>query len=234
MAKNSTATGAYRNAILRRLSPDVLSRLAPNAVEPPTQQSSLRTEHRNSVRLFPRSGRHLCDCRHARRQQHRSRHDRPRGDGLFDAPAGDPHRSLSLFHSGGRPWSPGSSGCAHFDCGRESGTTTGRPAVRGDVPHADHAVRRLQRIASHRTTVLPLDSHDSRSGRLRRFKLSHEFLALMLGVRRSSVTDVLAPLQELGLLRSSRGTITILNREALKKRVCECYWVMVRREREQA
>jgi CRP-like cAMP-binding protein len=61
-------------------------------------------------------------------------------------------------------------------------------------------------------------------------KLSHEFLALMLGVRRASISEVLAPLQEANLLRSVRGTVTILNRSALEARVCECYWLMAKRE----
>jgi CRP-like cAMP-binding protein len=43
--------------------------------------------------------------------------------------------------------------------------------------------------------------------------LTHEFLAIMLGVRRPSVTEVLQPLKEEGLLRYSRGKITILDRE---------------------
>lgn len=54
-------------------------------------------------------------------------------------------------------------------------------------------------------------------------RLSHEFLAMMLGVRRASVTDVLSPLQEMKLVRSVRGTITILNRKGLEEKVCECY-----------
>jgi CRP-like cAMP-binding protein len=61
-------------------------------------------------------------------------------------------------------------------------------------------------------------------------KLSHEFLAIMLGVRRASITNVLAPLQETELVRSNRGTITILNRKALEARVCECYWLMAKRQ----
>jgi CRP-like cAMP-binding protein len=63
-------------------------------------------------------------------------------------------------------------------------------------------------------------------------KLTQEFLAMMLGVRRSSVTEVIAPLQELNIVRSKRGTISIVNRKALEARVCECYWVMVQRERD--
>jgi CRP-like cAMP-binding protein len=61
-------------------------------------------------------------------------------------------------------------------------------------------------------------------------KLSHEFLSLMLGVRRASVSNVLAPLQELDIVKSNRGTITILNRQALEARVCECYWLMTKRQ----
>ena len=56
--------------------------------------------------------------------------------------------------------------------------------------------------------------------------LTHGFLALMLGVRRASVSDVLGPLQEAELVRSSRGLITILNREGLEKGACECYRII--------
>lgn len=63
------------------------------------------------------------------------------------------------------------------------------------------------------------------------FRLTHEFLALMLGVRRSSVSEVIAPLQEMNLISSKRGTISIINRAALEARVCECYWIMAQRER---
>jgi CRP-like cAMP-binding protein len=62
------------------------------------------------------------------------------------------------------------------------------------------------------------------------FKLTHEFLGLMLGVRRASVSEVLAPLQQMELVRSNRGTITILNRKGLEAKVCECYWLMLNRE----
>jgi CRP-like cAMP-binding protein len=61
-------------------------------------------------------------------------------------------------------------------------------------------------------------------------KLSHEFLALMLGVRRASVSNVLAPLQELEIVKSNRGTTTIINHQALEARVCECYWLMTKRQ----
>jgi hypothetical protein len=45
-------------------------------------------------------------------------------------------------------------------------------------------------------------------------------------VRRSSVTDVLLPLQGAGLIRNQRGRITILDREGLEGHSCECYRVV--------
>lgn len=53
--------------------------------------------------------------------------------------------------------------------------------------------------------------------------LTHEFLALMLGTRRASVTEVLQPLQKKGLIKSTRGLITILDRRGLEAAACECY-----------
>ena len=53
--------------------------------------------------------------------------------------------------------------------------------------------------------------------------LTHEFLGIMLGVRRASVTDVLRPLNEQGLVSNGRGTITILDRGGLEALSCECY-----------
>jgi CRP-like cAMP-binding protein len=53
--------------------------------------------------------------------------------------------------------------------------------------------------------------------------LTHEFLSIMLGVRRASVTDVLRPLHEQGLVNNSRGAITIVDRHGLEKLACECY-----------
>lgn len=61
--------------------------------------------------------------------------------------------------------------------------------------------------------------------------ITHEFIAQMLGVRRASVSDVLRPLQESGLIRATRGKVTILNREGLAGISCECYRV-IRREYE--
>jgi DNA-binding transcriptional regulator YhcF (GntR family) len=55
------------------------------------------------------------------------------------------------------------------------------------------------------------------------FLLTHEFLGMMLGVRRTTVTDVMGALQKAGLIRYRRGHVTVLDKEALRERACECY-----------
>jgi CRP-like cAMP-binding protein len=55
------------------------------------------------------------------------------------------------------------------------------------------------------------------------FPITHEFLSQMLGVRRSSVTEVLHPLQEQGWIENGRGIVTIKNRAKLEAESCECY-----------
>jgi CRP-like cAMP-binding protein len=53
--------------------------------------------------------------------------------------------------------------------------------------------------------------------------LTQELLSEMLGVRRTSVTDVAGRLQREGLISFSRGVIKILDRPALEAMTCECY-----------
>jgi CRP-like cAMP-binding protein len=55
------------------------------------------------------------------------------------------------------------------------------------------------------------------------FLLTHEFLGMMLGVRRTTVTDVMGALQKAGLIQYRRGHVTILDQQALQQRACECY-----------
>jgi CRP-like cAMP-binding protein len=53
--------------------------------------------------------------------------------------------------------------------------------------------------------------------------LTQEFLGEMLGVRRTSVTDVAHKFKSAGMINYSRGHIKILDRDAMKLAACECY-----------
>jgi len=53
--------------------------------------------------------------------------------------------------------------------------------------------------------------------------LTQEFLAEMLGVRRTSVTEVATKVQNAGVITYARGVIKILDRPALMRMSCECY-----------
>ncbi|MCC5853125.1 MAG: Crp/Fnr family transcriptional regulator [Alkalimonas sp.] len=55
------------------------------------------------------------------------------------------------------------------------------------------------------------------------FHLTHQFLADMLGVRRSGVTVAAGRMQQKECIRYSRGTISVLNRAAIEGLACECY-----------
>jgi CRP-like cAMP-binding protein len=72
-----------------------------------------------------------------------------------------------------------------------------------------------------------LMTHD-RVGR-DRFALSQEFLAMMLGVTRQSVTIVAGTLQKAGLITYKHGHITVVDRPSLEAASCECYLLMRQR-----
>jgi CRP-like cAMP-binding protein len=69
-----------------------------------------------------------------------------------------------------------------------------------------------------------LQTHDR--VRSESFPLTQQFLAQMLGVQRTSVNAAAGALQNSGLIRYSRGVITVLDREGLEAAACECYRVI--------
>ncbi|HZL29440.1 MAG TPA: Crp/Fnr family transcriptional regulator [Pseudolabrys sp.] len=71
-----------------------------------------------------------------------------------------------------------------------------------------------------------LQTQDRTGGTL--ITLTHELLAQMLAVRRTTVTLVARSLQKAGAIKYRRGKIEILDRGMLEKRACECYDVVSR------
>jgi CRP-like cAMP-binding protein len=66
-----------------------------------------------------------------------------------------------------------------------------------------------------------LIAHDSARSDI--FQLTHEFLAMMLGVQRAGVSIAANTLQQAGLIRYRRGRMTITDRHGLEAAACECY-----------
>jgi CRP-like cAMP-binding protein len=56
--------------------------------------------------------------------------------------------------------------------------------------------------------------------------MTQQLIANMLGVRREGVTEAAGKLQRAGIIRCSRGRITVLDRKRLEGEVCECYQVV--------
>jgi CRP-like cAMP-binding protein len=113
---------------------------------------------------------------------------------------------------------------------------TGRLLSRADGALAT-AIRRyalvFMTMASQGTACMRLHSVERRaarwllmvSDRVERepFGLTQEFLAIMLGVARPSVTQVASRLKHAGLIEYKRGQVTILDRPGLEALACECY-----------
>jgi CRP-like cAMP-binding protein len=56
--------------------------------------------------------------------------------------------------------------------------------------------------------------------------LTHDVIARLLGTRRASVTVAAGLLQRAGLIKISRGRITILDGKGLEEMSCECYGIL--------
>ena len=55
------------------------------------------------------------------------------------------------------------------------------------------------------------------------FELTHEYLSVMLGVRRAGVTVAMGVLQNAGIVRYTRGRVEVLDRRRLEEASCGCY-----------
>jgi CRP-like cAMP-binding protein len=55
------------------------------------------------------------------------------------------------------------------------------------------------------------------------FRLTQEYVASMIGVRRATASVLMSTLRQAGILRYTRGRVTVLDRAALESAACECY-----------
>jgi len=55
------------------------------------------------------------------------------------------------------------------------------------------------------------------------FGLTHEYLSLMLGARRATVSDIAHRLKEAGIINYTRGKLRVTDRQRLEECSCECY-----------
>jgi len=55
---------------------------------------------------------------------------------------------------------------------------------------------------------------------------TQQMIAYTLGVRREGVTEAAGKLEAAGLIQRGRGHITVLDREGLKRRTCDCYGII--------
>jgi len=124
---------------------------------------------------------------------------------------------------------------------RLAGTILKREFIRGgDLQHL--MLRYTQALLTQMAQTAVCNRHHSIDQQLCRWLLlsldrlsgteltmTQELIANMLGVRREGVTEAAGKLQDDHLIRYSRGKITVLDRNGLEARCCECYEV-VRRE----
>ncbi|HMH16737.1 MAG TPA: Crp/Fnr family transcriptional regulator [Burkholderiales bacterium] len=106
--------------------------------------------------------------------------------------------------------------------------------------HMQHlALRYTQALATQMAQTAVCNRHHSVDQQLCRWLLlsldrlqsnelamTQELIANMLGVRREGVTEAAGKLQRDGMIRYSRGHISVLSRPKLEARVCECYAVV--------
>ena len=64
------------------------------------------------------------------------------------------------------------------------------------------------------------------------FPMTHEFLSMMLGVRRAGITVAAGQFQKAGFIHYDRGHIEVTDRPSLESVACECYGI-VRRAQDQ-
>lgn len=87
---------------------------------------------------------------------------------------------------------------------------------------AQIAACNLRHSVAERCAAVLLLMQD-RSAGAKTFPVTHEEMAVTLGVRREAVSVAARAFQKAGLIRYSRGRVVILNRRGLEAAACECY-----------
>ncbi len=100
-----------------------------------------------------------------------------------------------------------------LECVQQQGLTTSQLAACNRLHDAESRLARWLLMLQDRTTTGDV------------MQLTQEFLAQMLGTRRTTVALVAATLQRGGLIEYSRGRVKILSRPALESVACDCYAV---------
>lgn len=95
---------------------------------------------------------------------------------------------------------------------------------------AQHAACNRLHALEERCARWLLMTHDRVDGDV--LPLKQQFLAEMLGVHRPAVTIAAGALQKAGVIRYTRGKVTVLDRAALEDASCECYGIIARRAEE--
>jgi CRP-like cAMP-binding protein len=95
---------------------------------------------------------------------------------------------------------------------------------------AQHAACNRLHALEERCARWLLMTHDRVDGDV--VPLKQQFLAEMLGVHRPAVTIAAGALQKAGVIRYTRGKVTVLDREGLEDAACECYAIIARRANE--
>jgi CRP-like cAMP-binding protein len=95
---------------------------------------------------------------------------------------------------------------------------------------AQHAACNRLHALEERCARWLLMTHDRVDGDV--LPLKQQFLAEMLGVHRPAVTIAAGALQKAGVIRYTRGKVTVLDRKALEDAACRCYTIITRRAAE--
>lgn len=211
------------NFLLNRLSPDLLSRISSDLVVEALAHGEVLAETHARIEkvYFPHSG--IISCVVETIGGGAIETGMIGNDGVFGAmQALDDKVSLNQVVM----QVPGDASVIASDRLREASDET--PALRGLLVKYDQFfLAQVQQTAAcnalhsvqARTCKWLLRMHDLVGADI---PITQEFLAQMMGVRRTSVTDVAGELQKAGMVTYSRGHIRILDLDMIQQRACEC------------